>query len=242
MNQLREYLRYYFKAKTKFGVHSPFVYQFITEVMEDDRYFYVFETIDKQRKQLQKTHSGFRNLPSIYGELLFKIVHYYKPKTIVELGVGYGLNTLYLTAVLSDLQYIGWNNTAKFSKPSDLNTPDTVSTIELIQGKFDSQKITKSLKRLDFLVINGYHLQDNPFTYFTALLPACHNDTIIVVTGLRTSAAVWQSWQSLQKHTAVTTTIDLYHVGLVFLRQEHLAKEHFTIIDYALKPWKLGFG
>ena len=40
------YLKFFFKAKTKYGIHSPFVYDFIESVLEDNRTFYSYIPIE----------------------------------------------------------------------------------------------------------------------------------------------------------------------------------------------------
>ena len=243
MNQITAYLKYNWNAKTKFGVHSAFVYQFVTEVMEDDRHFYVFETINEYRNLVETTHPKAKALPPIYGELLFKILHYYKPNTIIELGINHGIHSLYATTVSENLEYKGWQCVKDGVQDAKiLETDHTVSKLEIIKGDFDAHRILERIDTIDCLLINGYALENGFQSYFTQVLSKCHNDTIILIAGLRQTKANWQDWQMLKEHKAITLTIDLFHIGLAFFRKEQLAKEHFTIIDHALKPWKLGFG
>ncbi|MDE3143521.1 MAG: SAM-dependent methyltransferase, partial [Bacteroidota bacterium] len=49
-----KYLNYYLKASNSkgHGMHSPFVFEFISEVLNDDRNFYAYEPIEKIRQSL----------------------------------------------------------------------------------------------------------------------------------------------------------------------------------------------
>jgi hypothetical protein len=38
-----------------------------------------------------------------------------------------------------------------------------------------------------------------------------------------------QAWQVIKDHPAVTLTIDLFFIGIVFIRPEQRSKEHFII-------------
>ena len=49
---LLRFIKFYFRAKTKYRVHSPFVFDFVNEVLEDDRTFYVFREAEILRGQL----------------------------------------------------------------------------------------------------------------------------------------------------------------------------------------------
>ncbi len=117
------FLRFYLKAKTKFNVHSPFVYDFVTEVLEDDRQFYVFKEAEILRGQLlsskdrvdvvdlgagshaigKKKTRAVSSIartalsPDFQCQWLFRIANVYKPLHIIELGTSLGVSTLYMT-------------------------------------------------------------------------------------------------------------------------------------------------
>ncbi len=117
------FVRFYFQAKTKYSVHSPFVFQFVQDVLEDDRQFYVFKDAEILRGELldskdtievedfgagshivglKKTRK-VRDIaqsalsPSFQCEWLFRIAQFAKPLTVIELGTSLGVSTLYLT-------------------------------------------------------------------------------------------------------------------------------------------------
>ena len=47
-------MRWFFRAKTRYNVHSPFVFRFTEKVVEDNRKFYAFRDIEILRKLLLK--------------------------------------------------------------------------------------------------------------------------------------------------------------------------------------------
>src|SRR5436190_14350862 len=51
-----KYLRYWLTASNGkgHGIHSPFVFEFITQVLNDIREYYCYSTIEKLRQQLQQ--------------------------------------------------------------------------------------------------------------------------------------------------------------------------------------------
>ena len=51
---LLRYIKYYFQAETKYQVHSPFVFEFALNVLEDDREYYAFQTVEFLRGFLEK--------------------------------------------------------------------------------------------------------------------------------------------------------------------------------------------
>lgn len=116
------FIRFYFRAKTQYNVHSPFVFDFVQNVIEDDRAFYVFSETDILRGELLASKESIevedfgagsvvdklkktRKISSIAGsalspafqcQWLFRIVELYKPLTVIELGTSLGISTLHL--------------------------------------------------------------------------------------------------------------------------------------------------
>ncbi|HEY6974839.1 MAG TPA: SAM-dependent methyltransferase, partial [Chitinophagaceae bacterium] len=55
----KKYLHYWLTASNGkgHGIHSPFVFRFITQVLNDNREYYCFSTIEKLRHQLKYNRS-----------------------------------------------------------------------------------------------------------------------------------------------------------------------------------------
>ena len=50
---IKDYINYYFKAKTKYSIHSPFVFDFVTNVLEQKKAKNeLLNEIEKLRKEL----------------------------------------------------------------------------------------------------------------------------------------------------------------------------------------------
>ncbi len=119
---LLRYAAYYFRAKTKYQVHSPFVFTFVERVLEDQRYFYAFDHIETVRRKMAQSaetipvedfgagaiggNGPMRRIASIAAAAvspveecrqLFRIVQLYKPSTILEFGTSLGVSALYLS-------------------------------------------------------------------------------------------------------------------------------------------------
>ena len=52
--QIIKYLSFYFSAKTKYAIHSPFVFDFIEEILENESNYYSFLANEHVRKILEK--------------------------------------------------------------------------------------------------------------------------------------------------------------------------------------------
>jgi hypothetical protein len=65
-------------------------------------------------------------------------------------------------------------------------------------------------------------------TAHAEILAQNKSDTLIIVPGIYDSAEQKNQWKTIQTHSAVTVTIDLFYVGLVYFRKGQ-AKEDFKI-------------
>ncbi len=78
-----------------FGVHSPFVFNLITKVIEEKCSYYSFYDIELLRKQLLQTRSigeivKRESIRAKHGALLFRLTNYFKSKNILQIGTTMG--------------------------------------------------------------------------------------------------------------------------------------------------------
>ena len=64
--------------------------------------------------------------------------------------------------------------------------------------------------------------------YFEKLLPYCHNDSVIIFDDIRWSRGMEDIWEEVKNDKRVTVTIDLFQVGMAYLRKEQ-KKENFKV-------------
>ncbi|MES2004194.1 MAG: class I SAM-dependent methyltransferase [Bacteroidota bacterium] len=253
------YLRYYFTASNSkgHGMHSPFVFSFITKVLNDDREFYAYQHIENLRQLLlidqrqlliEDFGAGSRvkkdNLrrvsdiagsslkPKKFGQLLFRMVDQYAPETILELGTSLGITTAYLASARKDTRVVTMEGAGTVAKAAGENFQKLeLKNIELVQGNFD-ETLTGTVRELggiDLAFIDGNHRYEPTLRYFRELLPAMHEYSILIFDDIHWSKEMEQAWEEIKQDASVTLSIDLFFIGLVFFRKEHKVKQHFTI-------------
>ena len=121
-----------------FGVHSPFVYNLITKVIEERCPYYSFQDIELYRKQLSHkmdpiTYPDWRNKGRLrcrtvaeivrreavkpkLGALLFRVANYFKARNILQIGTTMGISTLYLTSYSTSLRCVALENVPGFAQ------------------------------------------------------------------------------------------------------------------------------
>ena len=252
----KDYLLHRFKAKTRHGVHSPFVYRLIDKVIYDFEPKKVYADIEALRKQLlndkrsiQVTDLGAgskvnndqtkkisdiaRNAlkPRRLAQLLYRLAADLKPLNIIELGTCLGITTVYLQ-----------NASPKAKVYSLEGSPETaavaletfqkagLTNIAEITGNFDDTLpgVIKELDQLDFVFVDGNHQRDATIKYFEWCLAKVHEDTMLIFDDIYWSEGMKEAWSVIKAHPRVTVTVDLFWIGLVFFKQGR-AKEDFLV-------------
>ena len=252
----KDYLLHRFKAKTRHGVHSPFVYRLIDKVIYDFEPKKVYADIEALRKQLlndkrsiQVTDLGAgskvnndqtkkisdiaRNAlkPRRLAQLLYRLAADLKPLNIIELGTCLGITTVYLQ-----------NASPKAKVYSLEGSPETaavaletfqkagLTNIAEITGNFDDTLpgVINELDQLDFVFVDGNHQRDATIKYFEWCLAKVHEDTMLIFDDIYWSEGMKEAWQEIKAHPRVTVTVDLFWIGLVFFKKGQ-AKEDFLV-------------
>lgn len=254
-----KYFQYYFNSSNGkgHGVHSPFVFEFITKILNDKTNYSEYEIAEKLRKRLLNdqtilevedfgagssiSKTNKRTIASIaknaakpkkYGQLLYRIVKHYQPQTILELGTSLGITTSYLSLAKPDTKIITMEGSSAIANKAKENFGTLeLKNIELIEGNFDNtlSSVLNGIPTIDLAFIDGNHRQEPTERYFQQLLPHINNDSILIFDDIHWSKEMEQAWETIKKHEAVHCSIDLFFIGIVFFRREFKEKQHFSI-------------
>jgi predicted O-methyltransferase YrrM len=170
------------------------------------------------------------------------MVSTFQPKTTLEFGTSLGISTIYLaTANNSSTVHTMEGNPDSRQIALNIFKKLNIENIESHVGEFDSilEKVLHKLDSIDLVYLDGNHQKEATLQYFNQLLPKLSSDSIVVLDDIYWSKGMTQAWEALKNHKAVTLSIDLFDVGILFFNT-NLSKEHLALIDYWKKPWKLG--
>jgi len=252
----KDYLLHRLKAKNRHGIHSPFVYRLVDEVIYDFRAKKVYTEVENLRQDLLNDHgiititdlgagSHINNQrkkkisdiaknslkPPKLAQLLYRLAAYQQPPNIIELGTCLGITTIYLQkAAPGGKVYTleGCPETAAIATES-FNKAG-LTNIELITGNFNNTLpvVIEKLPQLDLVFVDGNHQKKATLQYFNWCLPKVHENTLLIFDDIYWSEEMKEAWAEIKAHTQVTVTIDLFWIGLVFFKTGR-AKEDFLI-------------
>lgn len=254
-----KYLHYYFTAQNGkgHGIHSPFVFDFVINVLNDPKKYYAYEQVEDMRDELlrdrhvievedmgagstvSKTRqrrigdiARYAAKPKKFGQLLFRIVNYYQPSTIIELGTSLGITTAYLATANTALPVITLEGASSVAEEAGNNFAALgLQNVRVIEGNFDHTltKVMDIVSEVGLVFIDGNHRKEPTLRYFHQLLEKVNADSILIFDDIHWSEEMEDAWAGIKDHSAVTATIDLFFIGIVFFRKEFKEKQHFVI-------------
>ncbi|WP_026897091.1 O-methyltransferase [Daejeonella oryzae] len=251
-----DYIRHRFSSKTRHGVHSPFVYKLVDEIIYDFHAKEIYHSVEQAREGLLKdervitiTDLGAGSQlntnrqkqvktlaknalkPARLAQLIYRLAHYFNPATAIELGTCLGITTAYLAKAIPKGNVISVEGCPQTAAVAAENLENLgIKNADLRVGNFDTllPEIINSEEVLDFVFIDGNHRKEATLDYFKACLPKLSANGIMIFDDIYWSRGMKEAWQEIKDHPRVTLSIDLFWIGLVFVRPGQV-KEHFKI-------------
>jgi len=255
---IKSYLKFLFHSKNEHGVHSPFVFDLVANCFYDNTKYSEYETLKSYRKSLLANKntievtdfgagscvfkSNTREISKIAqtagitpknAELLFRIVRYFQPKSVLEIGTSLGLATSALSLANENTKIItleGCPNTMATAKKmfqvSSFKFPN--NTVDFVNTEFNLFFENLKPQIFNLIYFDGNHSKKATLDYFEALLPTISNDSVWIFDDIHWSADMEEAWEIIKNHPKVSVTIDTFQWGIVFFRIEQ-EKEHFII-------------
>ena len=255
--RVNSYCNYWLHAKNHQRIHSPFVFNLLKDAFYAESKGYDFSAIEKRRAELlnqneiinvtdlgagsDKWKTSERKISDIaknslkrkkYAQLIYRLVHYFQPKTTLELGTSLGLTTVYIGEGYPNGQVHtieGCPNIAKVAQETFAKT--STKNISSHIGNFDKvlPEIFATNPILDLVFIDGNHSYAPTIKYFEDCLKYSNSNTVFLFDDIHWSSDMEKAWEEIKNHPKVTISIDLYEMGLIFLRDENKAPEHFVV-------------
>lgn len=190
------------------GVHSPFVYNLIRNVIEEKLPYYFYGDLEDY---LARFDGKEWRLKKDY-KLAFRLVNHFNAKKILEIGSGIGINTICLTSPSKQIScYAVEEDDKKFDLASKLYADHKKSIIQLR----DIKEVPKD-ESFDCICINLNDYHTLTPESMTSLVSLCHEKSFIIVKGIRRNKKQNQLWKCLTTNERRTAELDLFHLGILF--------------------------
>ena len=238
---LKRRISYFLKARHSkgHGIHSPFLFRLITQVIENKGYFSAYPLLksagenmknmlnildfESFRQQECSEHDlrKFHALSPKYDRLLFRLVNDFAPASIAFFGSTFGVTLLALA--LADrrktvVAQMSNNHFRSFCRRlADVFEVDNIEITE-----------TGIAVTADFVVIQNPLDPANCDQIISAVLERQDFQGTVVVCGIHYSSEMEAVWTKHKSKGTIRVTLDLFEIG-IFICREGLQKEEFML-------------
>lgn len=212
-----------FRHRRGYGVHSPFAFGLITDVVYERLPYYSYDGLQKMRRTLPK---GGKCLSERVDKLLFRLVNWHSPQSILEVGTGAGVSLCYMAAGCTGARCVSLPG-EEVSGIVAAEYIDLYKNATLVPGPLqDTLRKELALEpKADFLHIA--HTADYEPLFEEMLLHTTER-TLVVIEGIHDTRAKREWWHRVVADERTGITFDLYEVGLVFF--DHTKnKQHYVV-------------
>lgn len=248
--QFKTYLSYWLDAVDEHSLHSPFFFDFYTQVVKakhadnrtaeslrakllnDQRVIVVDDpgpVKEKIRKQKVCDIAARSLSSSKYSALYQRAIKKYNCTNVVELGTSLGVNTLYLAE--SATQVTTLEGSEAIAGLAELTFQFAgAENIRLIHGNINATlpDLIQKERKIDFAFIDANHTYKDTINYFNLLLKSIHEKSILVLDDIHYSAEMHRAWNEIARSPLVHGSADLYRAGFIFF-DPSLNKQHVIL-------------
>ena len=191
-----------FTHRQGYGIHSPFAFHLITDVIYEHLPYYDYEDLKEQECALKsgKNKNLFPEGESLrLRRLLFRLYNYVHPKNIIFVGEE-SMALRYLKQACK--------------QASLLNSDDGTGLIAPTGSFFSYIRYGLPINQLE--QISNLYIDHST------------SDSLLVIHGIRFNHEMHLFWEKLKEDPRVGITFDLYYVGLVFFDHSKI-KQHYIV-------------
>lgn len=252
------YFVYLFSSRRKkgHGIHSPFLFKLITAVFSDQREYGEYRVICQQRSLFLasnevisiddrgagskiKANGGstvkdvarHASIQDKKGRLLFKLVRFFQPSSIVEFGTSLGISTLYMAMAAPKARLVTIEASGELVRLSS-ESFDKLNLTNVLSVNGEFKKVLENSSSIgnhvEFVLFDGCHTMEMTWYLFEKMHSKSTVSTVFVFDDIRWSEEMERVWKTIARDPRVTLSIDLFSLGLVFFRSG-MAKQHVML-------------
>lgn len=265
MTRITHFFHWYSRSRTAFSVHSPLLYSFCSDVLDDDRNYYAFENIEEQRLRLLSSN-GYRSLtdlggtasghpvtlaeslrrsasPPWKGKFLFRLAKWWGPDAILETGTHLGFATAYMASAREGVPV--W--TIDQSAQAQDIAQDLWQSLGLAQVNPICRELIPGLEEVNWshgkkwlVYLDADHRSESVEEVLRYLEVKLQRPYCVVIDDIRWSDDMYRGWKKWSS-TGGGAWIDLFQGGLRIADDSFLQPVHMCLIPRKWKPLRMGW-
>jgi len=258
IQKIIDFLIFFYTSKSKYRIHSPFVYQLIVNGLEVKlkEFKSTFKSAENFRQKLQLNNqlinivdlgaNGIKKKkqytlkiseiakkqakPLYQIKTLIKLALYFKPQLIIEFGTSLGITSYHLASATA-IPIITIEGNAETAQLASKYLSNFMH-VTVINNSFD-EWISNEIHQLSdnvLIFIDGNHQFNATIKYYDFFAQKATKNTILVFDDIYWNDEMKKAWQVIVEKNTNTVTIDLFYFGLVFFNLP-TPKQHFKIFN-----------
>lgn len=218
-----------------FGVHSPFAFSLITQVIDEKTPFYAYSRIRQLRRlyvsnrMLVPGRSRRRGYREKELFLLYRLVNRFRSQEILELNNNGGMATFAMSLPNSNSHVLSQGTEPRYLQQANrIIAGEGCRNIELYDLPFEPfcQRLPAGYKA-DFILIHK-SASLNASRLYPLLHAYLHERTIVVIEGIHAEGEMRALWNLFKSSPDVRVSMDLYDIGLAICHNK-LYKQHYIV-------------
>ena len=146
---------------------------------------------------------------------------------IVELGTSLGVTTAYMAAMDKRNKVITYEGCPAVAEIAKENWEALgLKNIDCRVGEITAEILDRDLERVDVAFIDANHTYAGPRAYFNVLAEKVHRKSVMIVDDIHYNKEMEQAWREICADERVTSTMDLYQMGLVFFDKDYWKRDY----------------
>lgn len=189
-----------FRHRCGYGVHSPFAFNLITQVIYESTPYYKYKDLEKEEKKLALAKDkNWKYESKKRKHLLFRLVNYTQPNTIVDIG-RLAASSLYLKAGREGADYVAASSLSELLLEADVP--------------------------VDFLYLHHYRQPKLMEEAFHICLARITDQSIFVIEGIRYTPEMFALWKRMRQDEKAGVSFDLYDLGILFFDKTKIKQDY----------------
>lgn len=207
------------KHRKGYGVHSPFAFSIITEVIEEKTAYYAYQ-------RMRRVYPKGGVMPLKVAQLLLRLSNRFRSRAILEIGCDGGYSILPFLLVDSR------------NKVTTLATSQqrlqTEQNLQLFQSSLERVRFIDQLSLLpdsyvaDMIVVNGAPSGMQALELLEWIKNHSHERSLFFVRGIQPGHQLELLWDEICECDQIEVTMDLYDYGLA-IRLPNFFKQHYVV-------------
>ena len=233
---IADYLRYLWNSHSRHGTHSPFVYAFTDEVLYQKQDPVCLDLIELERSRyLGLNGSYYALIPQRkYLSLVFRMLNWNSTyfSNFIEIGSSLGCIPSIIQEVDPSVRGITLEPILEKQKLEDSFLPEIHNQQKIeLQEKISLEKlqsIVQQIEWLDVVFLNDCWEKLIDQESLDYLIDRLSFGGVLIINRLDAFWSQRDIWDKLIRHKRVTANIDLFKMGMIFVRKEQ-QKETFIL-------------